>query len=115
MSSNPKISTEEIAEKLNVDRSTAFRHLKKLGYTLKLDIWVPHILTELNKLKFVSTAVSLLARQQNEPFLDRVITGDEKWIMYHNINRKRSWKYGSEQAESLAKAELHPMKIFLCV
>ena len=55
---------------------------------------------DLNKLKRVSTAVSLLARQQNEPFLDRVITGDEKWIMYHNINR-------------MEEAELHAKKFYV--
>lgn len=32
-----KISNEEIAESLNIDNLTAFYHLKKLGYTFKLD------------------------------------------------------------------------------
>ena len=40
------------------------------------------------KKKGVSTLVPLLVRQKNEPFLDRVITGDEKWIMYHNIKKQ---------------------------
>ena len=43
---NPRITTEEIAERMNFDNSSAFRHLKKLGFTSKLDTWVPHSLTE---------------------------------------------------------------------
>lgn len=31
---NPRISTEEVAAALKVDQSTAFRHLKKIGYNL---------------------------------------------------------------------------------
>lgn len=68
----------EIVERLNIDRSTAFRHLKKIGYTLKLDMWVPHLLTEANKLIRVSAAVSLLDRLNKESFLDRLVTSNEK-------------------------------------
>lgn len=82
---NPRITTEEIAERMNIDNSSAFRHLKKLGFTSKLDTWVPHSLTERNKLNRVSVAISLLGRHEKEPFLDRIVTGDEKWILYNNV------------------------------
>ena len=36
-------------------------------------------------------ATSQLLREKNEPFLDRIITGDEKWITYENIICKRQW------------------------
>ena len=26
-----------------------------------------------------------------DPFLKGLITSDEKWIVYNNVNRKRSW------------------------
>lgn len=48
LNNNLRITTEDIDEKLNVDNSTAFRYLKQLGYTSKLDIWVLYILTEQN-------------------------------------------------------------------
>ena len=112
---NPRITTEEIAERMNIDNSSAFRHLKKLGFTSKLDTWVPHSLTERNKLNRVSVAISLLGRHEKEPFLDRIVTGDEKWILYNNVQRKRNWKKAGEGAEPVAKAGLHPMKVLLCV
>ena len=65
---NPRITTEQIAERLNIYNSTAFRHLKKLGYVSKLDTWVPHLLTERNKLDRMNVAISLLARHNEEFF-----------------------------------------------
>jgi len=28
---------------------------------------------------------------EKTPFLKQVVTGDEKWIIYNNVERKRSW------------------------
>ena len=112
---NPRITTEEIAERMNIDNSSAFRHLKKLGFTSKLDTWVLHSLTERNKLNRVSVAISLFGRHEKEPFLDRIVTGGEKWILYNNVQRKRNWKRAGEGAKPVAKAGLHPMKVLLCV
>ena len=39
----------------------------------------------------MSIATSLLSRQNNDPFLKKIITGDEKWITYENIVRTRQW------------------------
>lgn len=112
---NPRISTEEIAERLNCDKSTAFRHIKKLDYISKLDLWVPHLLTDKNKLDRVSSCNSLLGRLTNDPFLDRLVTGDEKWIEYNNIHRKRSWRQGNEPGQPTAKAGLHPQKVLMSI
>ena len=67
-----QISTKEVATSLNVNRSTAFRRLKNMGFDLKLDIWVPHLLTERNKIERISAAVSLLGRLKNEPFFGSI-------------------------------------------
>ncbi|XP_011630944.1 histone-lysine N-methyltransferase SETMAR-like [Pogonomyrmex barbatus] len=45
----------------------------------------------------------------------RMITGDEKWIAYNNVSRKRSWSKRSEAAQTVAKAGLHPKKIMLSI
>lgn len=99
VANNSRITTEEVANELNVNKSTAFRRLKKVGYTLKLDTWVPHQLSEKNKVDRMRTAISLLRRIENEPFLSRLVTGDEKWILYNNVQRKRTWKQAHERAE----------------
>ncbi|XP_025155877.1 histone-lysine N-methyltransferase SETMAR-like [Harpegnathos saltator] len=112
---NSRISTQEVAERLNVDRSTAFRHLKKLGYGLKLDVWVPLNLTEKNKMDRVFTANCLLDRLKTDPFLDRLVTGGEKWIQYDNVERKRTWKQTNESDQPLPQTGLHPQKAILFV
>ena len=34
---------------------------------------------------------SLLNRNKIDPFLKRMVTGDEKLVTYDNVKRKRSW------------------------
>ncbi|KAK6042414.1 hypothetical protein COOONC_20081, partial [Cooperia oncophora] len=63
-------TTREIAEKLHVSHTCIENHLKQLGYVQKLDTW---------------------KRNENDPFLKRLITGDEKWVAYNNFKRKRAW------------------------
>lgn len=41
--SNPRYTTREIAETLKISHQSVHVHLKNLGYTSKLDIWVPHM------------------------------------------------------------------------
>ena len=83
---NARQSTRELADKLNTSQSTICRHLEKMGKVSKLGVWVPHALSEKNKADRLSIATSLLSRQRNNLFLDKIITEDEKWshtIMLH--------------------------------
>lgn len=41
------------------------------------------------------------------------IPGDEKWVIYSNIIRKRSWPKRDEPAQTTSKAESHQQKIVL--
>lgn len=112
---NRRVTTREIAERLNLSNSTVHDHLKGLGLVSKLDIWVPHILTERNLLRRIDVCDSLLKRLENDPFLKRIITGDEKWVVYNNVKRKRSWSKKDEKAQSTSKAEIHQKKVMLSV
>ncbi|CAK9806173.1 Mariner Mos1 transposase [Anthophora plagiata] len=112
---NRHATTYDIAQTLNVTAMTISRHTRKLGLIKKLDTWVPHQLTEKNITDRISLCKSLLERYKNEPFLNRLITGDEKWIVYNNVSRKRSWSKSGEPAQSIAKAGLHPKKVMLCI
>jgi len=91
------------------------RKLKQLGYVKKLDLWVPHQLKEIHLTQRISICDSLLKRNEIDPFLKRLITGDEKWIVYNNVNRKRSWVMQDEPAQTTPKAEIHQKKIMLSV
>ena len=46
---NARQSTLELADKLNMSRSTICRHLEKMGKVSKLGVWVPHARSEENK------------------------------------------------------------------
>ena len=63
---NRRSKTREIAEKLNISRRCVERHLKQLGYVNKLDIWVPHKLSEIQLTKRISicTEKTVLSNQQ---------------------------------------------------
>ncbi|GFU80571.1 histone-lysine N-methyltransferase SETMAR [Trichonephila clavipes] len=76
---NRRTTTREIGLRLNLSNSTVYDHLKGLGLSSKLNVWVPHVLTERNHLcRRIDVCDSLLKRHENDPFLKRIITGDEK-------------------------------------
>lgn len=112
---NRRMTTREIAEKLDISNSTVYLHLQQLGYVNKLDVWVPHELKEIHLTKRINICDSLLNRNQNDQFLKRIITGDEKWIVYDNVVRKRSWIKQNEPPQSTSKANIHQKKIMLSV
>ncbi|KAG5339333.1 SETMR methyltransferase, partial [Acromyrmex charruanus] len=90
---NPTVSTREFATRMNVDHTTILRHLSEIGKVKKMDKWVPHELIERNKDR-LNVCSSLLTRFHREPFFDRIITCDEKWVLYDNRKRSEFLKTG---------------------
>lgn len=113
--SEPQLTVDQIAERMDSSHGTVFRHLKEIGKVSKLGKWVPHELSEINCQQRLNICTSLLSRLEREPFLDRLVTGDEKWILYHNVTRKRQWTDKDKQPSPTAKVSLHPKKILLSV
>lgn len=109
------ISSVDIGMELGIDHKTVLNHLHKAGYKKKLDVWVPHELSAKNMIDRINICDALLKRNEIEPFLKRVITGDEKWITYDNRKRKRSWIRDGEPSQAFAKPGLTPKKVMLCV
>ena len=113
---NPRKTTREVAEELNVDQSTVVRHLKQIGKTKKLeDEWVPHELTEQQTTRRFEIASSLILRNNNDPFLDRIVTCDEKWILYDNRRRSAQWLGCDQQPQHFPKPALHQKKVMVTV
>ncbi|CAK9826575.1 Mariner Mos1 transposase [Anthophora retusa] len=100
---NPFLTTSEIAERLDSAQQTISDHIRKLGLVSKYSRWVPHELSEKNR---VIICTSLLAQNKIESFLDRMITGDKKWITYENIVRKRAYCEPGKLAPSTSKPKL---------
>ncbi|CAK9834554.1 Histone-lysine N-methyltransferase SETMAR [Anthophora retusa] len=112
---NRHMTSVEIAKELNISHTSVLDHLRKAGYTKKLDVWVPHELTQKNLLDRISICESLLNRNKVDPFLKRMVTGDEKWITYDNNIRKRSWSKTGDPPQTVAKPGLTARKVLLCV
>ncbi|GFT24988.1 histone-lysine N-methyltransferase SETMAR [Trichonephila clavipes] len=84
---NRRITSREIGLRLNLSNSTVYDHLKGLELSSKLDVWVPHVLTEKNLCRRIDVCNSLLNRHENDPFLKRIIIGDEKGHGAKKMNR----------------------------
>ena len=66
-------------------------------------------------LDHISTCDSLLKRNENVPFLKQIVMGNGKWILYNNVERKRSWGKQNEPPPTIPKAGLHPKKVMLYI
>lgn len=112
---NPKSTSRELAQQFNTTHTTIISCLHELGKISKLGSWVPHDLNDAKKNQRLTICTSLLSRNTKEPFLERIVTGDEKWVLYNNIQRKRQWLSRKEKPLPVPKDGLHPKKIMLCL
>ena len=78
---NSHYTTRNIANILSISNSTVYEHLRKNNLVSRYNVWVPHDLNEKNLIDCVSICDSLVKRNQNDPFLKRIITGDEKLVV----------------------------------
>ena len=108
-------TTRERANILKIFKPSVQNHLHQLGYVNRFHVWVPHKLSEKNLLDHISACDSLLKRNENIPFVKQVVTGDEKLILYNNVERKRLWGKRNEPPLTTPKAGLHPKKVMLCI
>ncbi|GFW32250.1 histone-lysine N-methyltransferase SETMAR [Trichonephila clavipes] len=84
------VSSRSIAQEPNIDHKTILNHLRNVGFKKKLDVWVPHQLTPKPMMDQISICETLAKRNEIDPFLERMVIEDEKWVTYDNIVRKRS-------------------------
>uniref|UniRef100_A0A0K0FS04 Histone-lysine N-methyltransferase SETMAR (inferred by orthology to a human protein) n=1 Tax=Strongyloides venezuelensis TaxID=75913 RepID=A0A0K0FS04_STRVS len=92
-------TVKRISEDLGVSKNTVCRHLKQIGKTK-------------NCLEICS---SLLLRNKNDSFLDRIVTCDEKWILYDNRKRAGQWLDKDEAPKQFSKPQITPKKMIVTV
>lgn len=56
----------------------------------------------------------MLSRLKQKDFVHKIVTGDEKWALYNNTKRKKSWVRPSDPSTSTAKSNIHLKKV-LCI
>ena len=66
-------------------------------------------------LEHIFTCDSLLKCNENVLFLKQIVTGNEKWILYNNVEWKRLWGKQNEPPPTTPKADIHAKKVRLCI
>ncbi|GFW55089.1 histone-lysine N-methyltransferase SETMAR [Trichonephila clavipes] len=74
------VSSRSIAQELQIMHKIVLNHLHKVGFKKKLDVWVQHQLTPKHLMDRISIYKALAKWNEIDPFLKRLMTGDEKWI-----------------------------------
>ncbi|XP_076053689.1 histone-lysine N-methyltransferase SETMAR-like [Oratosquilla oratoria] len=105
----------EFVRQFNVSNETVRIHLHRLGKTFKLSKWVPRTLLEVHKRQRVTACISLFSRHRTASLFNRVLTSDEKWVLYETPKRSRHWLSPQGAAPHTARPPMHSRKIMLCV
>ncbi|XP_014784748.1 histone-lysine N-methyltransferase SETMAR-like [Octopus bimaculoides] len=113
VSEKPTVTTRELAEQLNVAHTSVVRQLKHIGKVSVPGKWVPRELSPGNRQRNAACGQSLLSRHFQATFLDRLVTGDENRILYHNVKHRRSWISRTGRPVQQKRAGLHRKKILL--
>lgn len=112
---DPRQTTRCLAERLNCDHSTVERRLHDLGRIWKYGVWIPHELSAHQLNQRIDVCIELLTSHRTTEWLRDLVTGDEKWVVYVNHNRKRQWLRSDETGIPTPMKELHPKRIMLSV
>uniref|UniRef100_A0AAF5D0J7 HTH_48 domain-containing protein n=1 Tax=Strongyloides stercoralis TaxID=6248 RepID=A0AAF5D0J7_STRER len=99
---NARTTVRELAEKLNVSIS-------------KLDKWIPYELNENQRNIRFQVSSTLILRNNNDPFLDRIVTCDEKWIFFDNRQQLAQSFDHDEVLQHFSKSKLNQKKVMLIV
>ena len=67
---------------------------------------MPHELNDNQKERRYEVSSSLLLRNKNDPFLYRVVTCDEKWVLYDNRRRSAQWLDTDEAPRHFLKPDI---------
>ena len=68
-----------------------------------------------NLLDRISSGDFLLKCNENVLFLRQIVMGNEKWMLYNNVEQKRLWGKRNEPPPTTPKASLHPKKVMFCI
>uniref|UniRef100_A0A0N5BHF8 HTH_11 domain-containing protein n=1 Tax=Strongyloides papillosus TaxID=174720 RepID=A0A0N5BHF8_STREA len=100
---NPRITVRDLAKELDVSVGTISNHLKYINMKKK---WIqsnPLDLTSDQCLRRLKTCSSLILRKKNNLFFSRIVTCDEKLIMFDNRRRSSQWMGKNENPKNFPK------------
>ena len=100
---NPQTTQHELATTLDCSQKTISNYLRSLGKVQKLGNWIPYDLLKNNKNQRIMVCTSLLSLQNSLPFLEQIVTGDEKWVLYVNLKRRHQCVDKNKAPQPLTK------------
>ena len=80
---NPEASVRELATKIGCSHMTIDRRLSNLGYRKVLAQWIPHALTDGQRMTRLSICQSLLLRSNRKDFLEDTVPHPPAPFNYH--------------------------------
>ncbi|KAF7493631.1 Histone-lysine N-methyltransferase SETMAR [Sarcoptes scabiei] len=110
-------SLKMIGRSLNMDRRTVLLYLHKFGLKKRCDVWMPEELNQNNLLERINICDWLLKRSQFDPFLQRLVTGDVKYITFESLKKERSPSDCDDSYQSMEFSNSNDdiQKLLLCV
>ena len=102
-----------LLERLECTYATVETHLKALGKTSKYGVRIPNELSPRRLQLRVDACIELMMSHRNCRWLQTLITGDEKWVLYVNYTCKRQWLWIGQTGVATPWNELHSMEIIL--
>ena len=81
----------------------------------RADNLIPYEISAVNLSQRVSICILRSFHQQTDLFLKRIVIGNEKWVLYLNVERKSHWLYKGQKVLSTAKHGLHSKNVLHCV
>lgn len=109
---NTSQAVRKIAIALNTFHISVGNHLRQLIYVSHLNFWVLHKLTKANLLNRISN-YDCWNVKRTSIVLKKMLTADEKWIVYDNLVLKRLWGQRYEPSQTTSKAVVYFKKILL--
>ncbi len=110
----PALSLRKLSQFTGLAKSTVWDTLYESGRRTKRTRWLPHKLTPAQTTKRLTTVKKLILRNSYAPFLARLVTGDEKWIVLDNTTAERVWLLPGDTVMK-GKPPPHQKKFLLCL
>jgi hypothetical protein len=88
---DPRLNTRCLSERLGCSHIIVETHLHELGEMWKYVAWMPHDLSSHQLQHRVSASTKSTTSHRNYQWLNNLITGTEKWVLYVNHTCKQQW------------------------
>ena len=88
---------------------------REVGKTKKLNKWVLHEMSNNQKKCCYQVSSSLLLHNKHNPFLNWIVTCNEKWMLYDNRQHSAKWLDTNKAPQHFPKPQLHQKKVMLTV